>query len=129
VLGEEGLGEGHDHRGVPVLAAIRPLADSSWFIVVQVEQTQVRKTLGEQAWISGSVFGLLMLATGLALALAWYHREHRFLHQLKEQDELLVGQERMRIAMDLVQAAEWELDVKQRSFDRSSPHDGLFGYD
>jgi PAS domain S-box-containing protein len=129
VLGEEGLVEGHDHRGVPVLAAIRPLADSSWFIVVQAEQTEIRKSLGEQAWISGSVFGLLMLATGLALTLAWYHREHRFLQQLKEQDELLAGQERMRIAMNLVQAAEWELDGKERRFDRSMAHDRLFGYD
>lgn len=129
VLGEEGLVEGHDHRGVPVLAAIRPIPDSSWFAVVQLEQTQIQESLDQQAWMTGSVLGLLLLATGLALALAWYYREHRFLRQLKEQDELLVGEERLRIAMDLVQAAEWELDVKQRGFDRSPSHDRLFGYD
>lgn len=129
VLDGDGFVTGHDERGVPVLAAIRRITDSPWFVIVQQDESDLQNPLDETACTLASGAGLLMLATSLALTLAWYHRERRFRRQLEERDVLLAGAERMRTALDLVQAADWELTVKERVFDRALPHDRLFGYE
>lgn len=129
VLAGDEFVTGYDDRGIPVLAAIRRITDTPWFVVVQQDEADVQKQLDETARVLASGAGLLMLATGLALALAWYYRERRFRGQLGELNVLLAGEERMRTALELVQAADWELNVKERVFDRALPHDRLFGYE
>lgn len=129
VLGLEGVVEGHDHRQVAVLAAIRRIPDSPWFVVVTQAEAEILAPLQQRAWAIGGLFALLMIATGLALVLVWSTRDRRFRRQLRNQDDLLADQTRMRTAMDLVQVAEWELNLPDRSFHRPPSHDRIFGYD
>ena len=41
VLGREGVVEGIDHRGVPVLAALRRIPDSPWYLVAKTDREEV----------------------------------------------------------------------------------------
>jgi PAS domain S-box-containing protein len=130
VLGEEGVVAGYDHHGEPVLAAIRRIPDSSWFVVVKQDEAEIQAPLRDQALTAGSVAGLLVLATSLAWMLAGYRRAHRLPRQRLDQDGLLAaGEARLRIALELAQAAEWELNLSDHCFDRSLPHDRIFGYE
>ncbi len=41
VLGREGIVEGRDYRGVPVLAALRAIPDSPWFLVARMDLSEI----------------------------------------------------------------------------------------
>ena len=41
VLGREGIVEGLDYRGVPVIAALRAIPDSPWFLVAKMDASEV----------------------------------------------------------------------------------------
>jgi PAS domain S-box-containing protein len=81
VLGETGIVEGVDYRGVPVLAALRKIPDSPWFIVAKQDQVEILAPLQRQAWTTGAVVGALILSVLLGLALLWRRRERLFARQ------------------------------------------------
>jgi PAS domain S-box-containing protein len=58
--------EGPDYRGVPVLAATRPIADTSWHLVAKIDRTEVLAPLHQLTlWVS-----LLAFAAVCAIAIA-----------------------------------------------------------
>ena len=71
--GRQGLVEGLDYRGVPVLAAVGQVADMPWFVVAKLDRAEVLAPVRHQALWSGSMTVLLALALGLAM-LAWHRR-------------------------------------------------------
>ena len=81
VLGEEGVVDGMDYRGVPVLAALRKIPDSPWFIVAKQDKDEILAPLRQQAWTAGTAVGGLILAVLLGLALLWRRRERLFTEQ------------------------------------------------
>jgi len=68
VLGKQGVVKGVDYRGTPVLADIRPVPDSDWFIVSKVDSSEVLAHVRAHALIiSGFVLlGLLLAAAATA---------------------------------------------------------------
>jgi signal transduction histidine kinase len=90
MLGEEGIVEGIDYRGVPSLAAIRRIPDSPWGIVAKVDRAELDVPLRRQAWTTAMIMGALLLAVAMALTLLWHNRENRFMqHELEERERLL----------------------------------------
>jgi PAS domain S-box-containing protein len=88
VLGEEGFMEGMDYRGVPVLAALRKIPDSPWFIVAKQDRGEILAPLRQQAWSTGTTVGALMLTVMLGLVLLWRRRELLFtVHALAERTQ------------------------------------------
>ncbi|MEW6368084.1 MAG: PAS domain S-box protein [Acidobacteriota bacterium] len=71
VLGKEGVVEGKDYRGVEVLAALKAVPDSPWFVVAKVDAAEAFA-----AWRSRSVLILalilgLIAASSTAMGLVW----------------------------------------------------------
>ncbi len=50
-LGQEGVEEGVDYRGVPVLAAVRVVPDSPWSLVARMDTAEVEAPLRERRWM------------------------------------------------------------------------------
>ena len=48
VLGQEGIVEGVDYRGVPVIAAVRAVPDSPWFLVARMDASEVYAPVRER---------------------------------------------------------------------------------
>ena len=71
VLGAEGLMEGRGYRGVWVLAELRRVPGTAWFMVAQVDAAEVYGPLRRRVWIGGiGRLGVVaLLGAGLALAL------------------------------------------------------------
>jgi PAS domain S-box-containing protein len=67
----EGIVEGRDYRGVPVLAATRKIPGTPWFMVAKVDQEEIYAPIRQQAWTVVVIIGLLLLATLLGLGLLW----------------------------------------------------------
>jgi two-component system, cell cycle sensor histidine kinase and response regulator CckA len=78
VRGIEGVVEAKDYRGVSVLAALRRIHNSPWYMVAKVDQTEIYEPLRLQAWITGIGVLLLIVATGSILGFWWRHQRAKF---------------------------------------------------
>ena len=77
VRGIEGIVEGLDYRGVPVLAVIRRISDSPWFMVSKVDQEEVFAPLRLETWLIGGMIIILILASGAFLGFWWQNKQYQ----------------------------------------------------
>jgi PAS domain S-box-containing protein len=89
VLGEAGIVEGVDYRGVDVLGAVEPVPDTPWFIVARMDAAEVYAPLRARLWQTLVFFGALILATGLGLGLAWRGQRLRYYSERSKVAEAL----------------------------------------
>ncbi len=116
-LGHEGLVEGRDYRGVPVLAAIRDVPGTPWFLVAKVDQAEVYAPLREKAVGAGLTVGALLLAAVMGIGLFWRRRDNLWLRR-----QLALEQERQTMSEQVRQVlqdanAQLERRVSERTSD------------
>ena len=85
VLGREGIVEGRDYRGVPVIAVMRSIPDSPWFLVARIDTAEVFAPLAERLRLIIILIAVLLLGAGAGLALLWRRQQVYF---FKEQAEM-----------------------------------------
>ena len=78
VLGQEGIVEGVDYRGVPVMAALRAIPDSPWFLVARMDAAEVYAPLRERLRLTILLVGLLLISAGLGMGAIWRHQRVQF---------------------------------------------------
>ena len=64
VLGQEGIVEGVDYRGVAVTEALRRVPDSPWFLVARMDTSEVVAPLHERLWLTIFFTSVLLLGSG-----------------------------------------------------------------
>ena len=69
--GVEGVVEGLDYRGIPVMAAIRSIPDSSWRIIVKFDTEEIYGPFRRYAWILGFFVFLFITGAGVSVTLIW----------------------------------------------------------
>lgn len=75
VLGLQGQFAGSDYRGVPVLADLRPVPGSPWFMVAKVDADEILGEARYRAAATGLVVLVLILLA--AAATAWLYRQRQ----------------------------------------------------
>ncbi len=105
--GKEGVVEGIDYRGAPVLAALRSIPDSPWFLIAKIDQEEIYKPVNRRAWFIGIIVGISILASALGVGLVWRHQRAGFYRREYElelqQEELLRRYEYLsRYANDII---------------------------
>ncbi len=75
VLGARGMVQGPDYRGVAVLADVRDIRESPWFMIAKVDEAEIFAAARERAGFLGITLASLILLT--ATGLAWNHRRSR----------------------------------------------------
>ena len=73
--GIEGTVEGIDYRGIPVLAVMRSISDSPWFMVSKVDREEIYAPLRLEAWLIGGMIIILILASGALLGFWWRNKQ------------------------------------------------------
>lgn len=63
-----------DYRGVPVLAALRQIRDTNWFLLAKEDQEEVYKPLRDFQEFVVAVMGLVFLVSGIILVIVWFKR-------------------------------------------------------
>ena len=99
VLGRTGEFEGTDYRGVEVLADLRPIPGTSWFLVAKVNAAELSAELGYRAGSIVLVVALAILVAGGGLVLAYDRRQQdlrRRVH-LAEQERSALAHEYQRL--------------------------------
>jgi PAS domain S-box-containing protein len=92
-LGREGLVKGVDYRGVPVIAHVRRVPDSPWFLSARMDVSEVYAPLRERLWAIAGLAGILLLGAAGATGFLWRqqsmrsYREHRASEALRESEE------------------------------------------
>jgi PAS domain S-box-containing protein len=76
--GQEGVMEGKDYRGVPVVAALRAIPDSPWSLVARMDAAEVHAPLREQLRLVAVLVCALLLGAGTGVALLWREQRARF---------------------------------------------------
>ncbi|MCX6571765.1 MAG: ATP-binding protein [Candidatus Aminicenantes bacterium] len=89
VLGQEGFVEGVDYRGVPVLAALRAVPGSPWFLVARMDVAEAFAPLREREWVMIVLVGSLLLGAGGATGFVWRHQRAHFYRERYEAAEAL----------------------------------------
>ena len=85
-LGQEGIVEGIDYRGVPVLAAVRAVPDSPWFLVAKMDAAEVYAPMRERLWLTVLFVGVLLFGLAAAVGFVW-RQQHVALYREKYEAE------------------------------------------
>jgi PAS domain S-box-containing protein len=88
-LGQVGIVEGRDYRGVPVIADVRAVPDSPWFLVARIDLSEVYAPLNERLWITVFFMCAMLIGAGTGVGLLWREQKARFYR-----DHYLAGRER-----------------------------------
>ncbi len=71
VLGSRDIVRGHDYRGAEVVAALRAVPDSPWFIVAKIDTAEAFAQARTRVTLIVVVVALLLVAMGGTTALLW----------------------------------------------------------
>jgi signal transduction histidine kinase len=77
-LGQLGVMEGVDYRGVPVIAAVQPVPDSPWSMVARIDASEVYTPLSDRLWMMVVLVAALLLGTGAGFSMLWRREALRF---------------------------------------------------
>ncbi len=96
VLGTSGIVYGHDYRGVPVVADVRPVAGANWFLVTRIDlsdaSTPVRETTSLLAVLVAVALGCIMASALFAYKAVSSRRYRRELERERELGKLAARQ-------------------------------------
>lgn len=92
LLGSTKVTEGNDYRGVPVIAALRRVPDTPWFMVSKIDKAELFAPINIlQQWITG--LGFAFAALGGALVFLWFKGYRAYYAHLKMQHDAAVERE------------------------------------
>ena len=84
VRGISGVMAGSDYRGIPVLAALRPIRGTSWFMVAKIDLREIHGPLRRAGVVIFAVCLLFILSAGLVVIVWWLRQSRRTMHKEHE---------------------------------------------
>ncbi|MEM5786773.1 MAG: ATP-binding protein [Syntrophobacteraceae bacterium] len=69
--GHEGVVDALDYRGLPVLAYLRHIPDSHWYMVAKIDKEEIFRPLQERVFLIVLVAALSITGVGIGLAFLW----------------------------------------------------------
>ncbi|MBI5816478.1 MAG: PAS domain S-box protein [Nitrospinae bacterium] len=76
-LGQTGIFEGVDYRGAPVIAAVRAVPGSPWYLVARMDKSEVYAPVRERLWQMVAFVGALLFGSGSAMGFVWRRKSAR----------------------------------------------------
>ena len=95
VLGETESFEGIDYRGVQVLAALRAVPNSPWFLVAKVDAEEVYAPMRERFWSTLALTIAALIVLGLTVGILWRRQRVQFYRERAEVADALRASERL----------------------------------
>lgn len=94
VRGEEGVVDGMDYRGVPVIASVRQVPGSPWFLVARIDSAEVFAPVRERLWLTAGLVAALLLAASAAATGIWRHQHAHYYRERSRAAEALAASTR-----------------------------------
>lgn len=111
-MGEEGVMEGIDYRGKNVIAALKTIPDSPWFMVARMDKEEIYAPLRTRLWLLIATIGVCIVAAGLIVIFFWQRQTTRHaLHEVETARALQASEEKFRKAFmtspDIIAMIRW----------------------
>lgn len=90
VEGKGGVVEGMDYRGIPVVAVLRKVHGTPWYMVAKVDRREIYAPLRRRAGNTGVIAGLLLLVAMLGIGALW--RQQKLVFTRRELAERKQGE-------------------------------------
>ena len=101
VLGRKGIMEGRDYRGVPVIADLRAVPGTPWFLVSRMDISEVYGPMREKLWMTIALVAASLIGGGASVGIVWRRQRTQFYRVKYEASEnLRVSEERFRSTLD-----------------------------
>ena len=112
-LGQEDIVAGSDYRDVPVLAALRVVPDSPWFLVARRDVAEMYAPLRGQLWQVVALIGVLLFGVGAGVGLLWRQQRVRFYQEKAATAEALQRNQALLTQTEkLGRVGGWEIDIE-----------------
>jgi len=92
-LGQEGVAQGQDYRGVESIGVLRAVPDSPWFLVARMDTAEAFHPLWERLRQTVIFFGALIAGAGMGLMLVWRQQRLHYLRAQAKAQEALTATE------------------------------------
>ncbi len=130
VLGQKGIVEGPDYRGVPVMAYIGDVPGTPWFIVARMDISEALGPLRVRLLQTTAFFAVLLIASGAVLGLIWRQRAaFYFTAQADAASILKEREERLRLALKASGQGIYDLDIRTGEARVNDQYAIMLGYD
>ena len=111
-LGVEGVMEGVDYRGVPVVAALRTVPASPWHLVARMDLEELYAPLHARLWQLVALSGSLSLGIGGGVALVWRRQRRRFYRgKAAAEEKLRASEARYALTLAAVNDGLWDWNL------------------
>ncbi|UOA10347.1 EAL domain-containing protein [Methylobacter sp. S3L5C] len=129
VLGQRGIVEGLDYRGVPVIAAVNAIPDSPWYLVTRIDEAEVYAPLRERMKLTLLMVSILVCSAGALIFLLWQQQRQMFYQrQLELTSALLNNEERHRSILHTTMDGFWLLDKQGHLLEVNETYCQMSGY-
>jgi PAS domain S-box-containing protein len=129
VLGQVGIAQGLDYRGVRVIGHLSAVPESPWFLVARMDTAEAYAPLRERLWQTVLFFGVLILAGGLGLTLSWRQQRVRYYRgQSHAAEAVRESEERYQLANRATFNAIWDWNLQTDAWWWNENFQELFGY-
>lgn len=123
VLGEEGVFEGIDYRGVSVQSATRTIPGSTWSIVAKIDTSEAAEPMSKHVWYVATACIALISSLVFGVSLWWKRKEKDALLE-KYESEIELNLELSSARTELQKThAELEKRVEERTFQLQKSQD------
>jgi diguanylate cyclase (GGDEF)-like protein/PAS domain S-box-containing protein len=129
IQGREGMVEGRDYRGVPVLAALRHIPDSPWYLEAKIDQREMLAPINRLAWITAALVAVFVAAAAAMVWLWWRRQRDSFLlRQTQAEMERRLLTRRLDLLSRHANDAIFVTDDSGVVFDANERAESLYGY-
>jgi len=125
-----GIVDGINYRGHEVIADVRPVPDTPWFLVSRIDKSEALEPITIRQRITWALFSTIILILSGGLVLLWRQQQLRLLAAHNEaQAEILEGKRRLREAEKLAHLGFWYWDIKSGNVEWSDEVYEIFQLD
>ena len=129
ISGREGIVEGLDYRGVRVIADVRSVPNSPWFLVARMDAAEVDAPLRERLWQIAAFLGVALAGIGAGLGVLWRHREAGLYRERSEAAKALrESEERLSLALEATRDGVYDVDFVAGTTYHSPGYAAMLGY-
>jgi len=86
-LGHKGIVEGLDYRGVPVVAYVRGVPESPWFLVARMDVSEVYEPLRDRLLMMIVAVSAMLFGAGMGVGFIWRQERLRYFRAKVQADE------------------------------------------
>jgi PAS domain S-box-containing protein len=126
----EGILEGYDYRGIPVMAAAYKIPDSQWRLIAKVDREEVYAAMQERSVFALLVVVVLTVLAALLLSILWrQQRAELFRKSFELELKRRVVEEHFETLMRFANDGILILDLSGRVLEVNEKASSLYGWD